>query len=98
MTRLYGRALGGSRCVDHTPHGHWKTMTILSAIRSEGVIKAATVVVDGAMNSVTFRAYVRQFLIPALRPGDVVVMDNLPARSEERRVGKECRSRWSPYR
>jgi len=79
MTRLYGRAPGGSRCIDHTPHGHWKTMTMLSAIRAEGVMKDATVVVDGAMNSVTFLGYVRQFLVPALRPGDVVVMDNLPA-------------------
>jgi transposase len=79
MTRLYGRASGGTRCVDHTPHGHWKTMTMLSAIRSEGVMKDATVVVDGAMNSVTFLAYVEQFLVPALQPGDVVVMDNLPA-------------------
>jgi transposase len=79
MTRLYGRSLGGTRCIDHTPHGHWKTMTMLSAIRSDGVMKEATVVVDGAMNSVTFLGYVRQFLAPALQPGDVVVMDNLPA-------------------
>ena len=54
-------------------------MTMLSAIRAEGVMKDATVVVDGAMNSVTFLAYVRQFLVPALGPGDVVVMDNLSA-------------------
>ena len=54
-------------------------MTMLCAIRAEGVMKDATVVVDGAMNSVTFLAYVRQFLVPALRPGDVVVMDNLAA-------------------
>lgn len=77
MTRLYGRAPGGSRCIDHTPHGHWKTMTMLSAIRAEGVMKDATVVVNGAMNGVTFLTYVEQFLVPALRPGDVVVMDNL---------------------
>ena len=54
-------------------------MMMLSAIRSEGVMKEATVLVDGAMNSVTFPGYVRQFLVPALRPGGVVVMDNLPA-------------------
>ena len=77
MTRLYGRALGGARCVDHAPHGHWKTITMLCAIRAEGVMKDATVVVNGAMNSMTFLAYVEQFLVPALRPGDVVVMDNL---------------------
>lgn len=77
MTRLVGRASVGERCVDHTPHGHWKTVTMLSAIRAEGVIQDATVVIDGAMNSPTFLAYVQQFLTPALRPGDVVIMDNL---------------------
>jgi len=77
MTRLYGRAPVGERCVDHTPHGHWKTMTMLSAIRLDGVMRDATVVVDGAMNSETFLAYTEQFLVPALRPEDVVIMDNL---------------------
>jgi transposase len=77
MTRLYGRSPVGERCVDHTPHGHWKTMTMLSAIRDKGVIEDATIVVDGAMNGATFLAYVQQCLAPALRPGDVVVMDNL---------------------
>jgi transposase len=77
MTRLYGRSLKGTRCVDHTAHGHWKTMTMLSAIRSGGVMQDATVVVDGAINGDTFLAYVEQFLVPSLRPGDVVVMDNL---------------------
>ena len=77
MTRLYGRAPVGERCVDHTPHGHWKTMTMLSAIRAQGVMQDATVVIDGAMNSETFLAYTEQFLAPALRPGDVVIMDNL---------------------
>jgi len=77
MTRLYGRSAVGERCVDHTAHGHWKTMTMLSAIREAGVIEDATVVADGAMNGVTFLAYVEQFLVPSLRPGEVVVMDNL---------------------
>ncbi len=77
MTRLYGRAPGGTRCVDHTPHGHWKTMTMLSAIRADGVMQGATVVIDGAINGETFLTYVEQFLTPALRQGDVVVMDNL---------------------
>ena len=79
MTRLYGRAPKGERCVDHTPHGHWKTLTMLSAIRHEGVIEDATVVVDGAMDGATFLAYVEQCLAPSLEPGDVVVMDNLPS-------------------
>jgi len=77
MTRLYGRAPVGERCVDHTPHGHWKTMTMLSAIRLDGVLQDATVVVDGAMDGATFLAYTEQCLAPSLRPGDVVIMDNL---------------------
>lgn len=77
MTRLYGRAPKGERCVDHTPCGHWKTMTMLSAIRVEGVIQDATVLVDGAMDGSTFLAYTEHCLAPSLRPGDVVVMDNL---------------------
>jgi transposase len=79
MTRLYGRAPVGTRCTDRTPHGHYKTMTLLSAIRIEGVMKEATVVFDGSMNTATFETYTQQFLAPALRPGDVVVMDNLGA-------------------
>lgn len=77
MTRLYGRAPIGARCVDRVPHGHWKTMTMLSAIRLDGVMRDATVVVDGAMNSETFLAYAEQCLVPALHRGDVVIMDNL---------------------
>lgn len=77
MTRLYGRAPAGLRCVDHAAHGHWKTMTMLSAIREEGVIRDATVVMNGAMNGSIFLDYVEQCLAPSLRPGDVVVMDNL---------------------
>lgn len=77
MTRRYGRAPVGQRCIDHTPHGHWKTMTLLSAIRLDGVIRNATVVIDGPINRDTFVAYTRQCLAPTLRPGDVVVMDNL---------------------
>ncbi|QNN23810.1 IS630 family transposase [Planctomycetales bacterium ZRK34] len=79
MTRLYGRSPVGERCVDHTPHGHWKTTTLLSAMRLAGVIESATVIYDGPINRVTFEGYVEQYLAPSLRPGDVVVMDNLSA-------------------
>ena len=79
MTRLYGRSPKGERCNDHTPHGHWKTMTMLSAIRNDQVIQDATVVCDGAMDGQTFLTYVEQCLVPSLRCGDIVVMDNLPA-------------------
>jgi len=84
MTRLYGRAQRGKRCVDSTPHGHWKTLTMLSAIRYEGVIEDATVVVDGAMDGDIFVAYVEQCLVPSLRCGDIVVMDNLSAHKNAR--------------
>lgn len=77
MTRLYGRAPVGERCVDRTPHGHWKTMTMLGAIRLDGVMQDATIVIDGPMDAATFLAYTQQCLAPLLRPGDVVVMDNL---------------------
>lgn len=77
MTRLYGRAKGGARVIDRTPHGHWKSVTMLSAIRLSGVVEEATIILDGAMNSLTFEAYTEHCLAPSLEPGDVVVMDNL---------------------
>lgn len=79
MTRLYGRSPIGQRCRFHTPHGHWKTSTMLSAIRASGVVRDATLLLDGAMNAMVFRGYVEQMLAPTLSPGDIVVMDNLPA-------------------
>ena len=75
MIRLYGRALKGERLVDYTPHGHWKTTTFLAALRLEGL--TAPLVVDGPINADVFLAYVRQHLVKTLKPGDVVVMDNL---------------------
>lgn len=77
LTRLYGRAMGGARCVDRTPHGHWRTTTLVSALRLAGVIQEATVLIDGPINTPTFVAYTEQYLAPSLRPGDVVIMDNL---------------------
>lgn len=77
MTRLYGWSPVGERCMDYVPHGHWETMTILSAIRMSGVIAQATVLIDGSINGVTFEDYVENWLSPSLKPGDVVVMDNL---------------------
>lgn len=82
MTRLYGRSPVGERCVDDTPHGHWKTMTLLSAMRLDGVMQEATMVYDGPMNRPTFVAYTEHCLVPALRPGDVVVMDNLSSHKD----------------
>jgi len=77
MTRLYGRAPVGQRCHDAVPHGHWKTTTMLSVIRSTGVIRDASIVFDGATDAIVFRSYVEQCLAPSLKAGDIVVMDNL---------------------
>jgi transposase len=77
MARRYGRAPRGARVVAAVPHGHWKTTTFLAALRHDGL--SAPCVFDGAINGVRFRAYVEQGLAPPLRPGDIVVMDNLSA-------------------
>lgn len=79
MTRLYGRAMGGERCVDKTAHGHWKTITLVSAITDNQLLEQATQAFDGPMDGPTFVDYVEQCLVPALKPGQIVVMDNLPA-------------------
>lgn len=75
LTRLYGRCPVGQRLVAHVPHGHWQTSTIISAIRLTGPFAPA--VFDGPADTDIFRAYVQQVLAPALRPGEIVVMDNL---------------------
>lgn len=75
MTRRYGRCSRGRRLVMPVPHGHWKTSTFLAALRGDGL--TAPTAIDGALNGELFEAYVRQQLVPVLRPGDVVVMDNL---------------------
>jgi transposase len=75
MTRTHGRCARGRRLVDKVPHGHWKTLTFLAALRCDAV--TAPFVLDGPINGEWFLAYVEQVLVPTLRPGDVVVMDNL---------------------
>jgi len=75
MTRTHGYAPRGQRLVDAAPHGHWHTTTFVGALTARGFV--APLVVDGTVNGELFLAYVRQQLVPALRPGDVVVMDNL---------------------
>ena len=77
MTRRRGRSFLGTRLVSRVPHGHWKTTTFLAALRCSGL--TAPLVVDGAINGAVFLAYVQQQLAPTLRPGDIVVMDNLNA-------------------
>jgi transposase len=75
MTRLYARSFDGQRVVDATPHGHWCTTTMISALRVDG--RTADVVVEGATDGDVFRAYVEQVLTPSLQAGDIVVLDNL---------------------
>ena len=77
MARLRGWAPKGERCRAAIPHGHWKTTTFTAGLRLDGI--AAPMLLDGPMHGVAFRAYVEQVLVPDLSPGDIVVMDNLPA-------------------
>ncbi len=82
MTRLRGRAPRGERLIDKTPHGHWKTTTLIAALGMSGV--RCSTVVDGAVNGDVFEAFVEQVLVPDLRPGDVVIMDNLSSHKRQR--------------
>jgi transposase len=75
MTRRYGRAKRGHRLVAAAPHGHWKTTTFVGALRCDGL--TAPLAIDGAINGEVFLAYVEQVLVPTLKQGDVVIMDNL---------------------
>ena len=75
MTRTHGRAPRGQRLRAKVPHGRWRTLTFLAALRHDRI--DAPCVVDGPINGRIFLAYVEQFLAPTLKPGDVVIMDNL---------------------
>ena len=75
MTRTHGRAPRGERLVAKAPHGRWRTLTFLAALRSDRI--DAPCVIDGPINGESFLAYVEQVLVPALKPGDIVIIDNL---------------------
>jgi transposase len=75
LLRRYARSPRGTRAVDHTPCGHWQTHTVVAALRPTAL--TATAVFDGPIDAVSFHAYIEQILVPTLRPGDVVVLDNL---------------------
>jgi transposase len=75
MTRRYGRAQTGERCIAAVPHGHWKTTTFVAGLRHDRV--TAPMVADGPMDGALFLAYVREFLCPTLKQSDVVIADNL---------------------
>jgi transposase len=77
MARRYGRGPRGRRVDGPVPQGHWKATTFVGALTARGFV--APYVTDGAMNGAIFKAWVEQMLAPALRPGDIVIMDNLAA-------------------
>jgi transposase len=72
----------GQRLVEKVPHGHWKTTTLIAALGISGI--RCSTVVDGAVNGDVFEAFVQQVLVPQLRPGDMVVMDNLSSHKRTR--------------
>lgn len=77
MARRFGRSPRGERCRAAVPHGHWKTTTFTAGLRLSGM--TAPFILDGPMDGEGFLTYVEQVLAPSLRPGDVVIIDNLPA-------------------
>ena len=77
MARLRGRCRRGERLVGRVPHGHWKITTFVAGLRCDAV--TAPFVIDRPMNGLIFRTYLEHCLIPTLTPGDIVIMDNLPA-------------------
>lgn len=81
MTRLRGRALKGQRAHDHAPSGHWCTTTMISSIRLDG--EKACMMLEGALSGEIFEIYVETILVPTLRPGDIVIMDNLASHKSE---------------
>src|SRR3546814_13579459 len=87
MAPLRGWAPRGQRLIGKAPHGRWRTLTFLAALRHDRI--EAPCLFNGPINGQKFQAYIEQFLIPTLQPGDLVVLDNLGShRSEELRVGK----------
>ncbi len=88
MTRLRGRAKHGLRLFAHAPHGHWCTTTLISSIRLSG--ETAAMELDGATDSIIFRTYVERVLVPSLKEGDIVVMDNLGAHYDSEAITGFC--------
>ena len=81
MTRLWGRSPQGERVVDRVPHGHWCSTTMISSIRSDG--STACMTLEGSTTGEAFKAYVQHILVPSLRPGDIVVLDNLSSHKNQ---------------
>lgn len=85
MTRLRGRSPRGKRLHASAPCGRWKATTMIGSVRQDG--STACMTVEGAVNAEVFRAYVGEILVPALRPGDILVMDNLSAHKDRQALG-----------
>ncbi len=75
MAPIRGWGIKGERLKGFAPHGRWRTLTFLAALKANAL--TAPCVIDGPINGPIFRAYVEQFLVPELRRGDIVVLDNL---------------------
>lgn len=82
MARRHGRCARGERLRVGVPHGHWKTTTVVAGLRSSGI--AAPFVLDGPINRISFETYVERVLVPELKPGDIVIMDNLSSHKRPR--------------
>jgi len=82
MARLHGRSPKGKRLVDSTPAGCYQTLTLMSAIRLDGIV--APMLLDGSVNAATFAGYIEECLVPVLEPGDILIIDNLPAHKSVR--------------
>ena len=82
MTRLYGRALAGRRCYDSTPDSRWQTTTVLSSLRTDA--QTSCMIYEGGTSRAVFEIYVEKVLCPSLRPGDIVVLDNLSSHKSTR--------------
>ena len=82
MSRLYGRAPRSERCLGVEPHGHWSTSTFIAALRQDAL--TAPWLLDGPMNQDAFLTYLEKCLGPTLRPGDIVIADNLSSHKGER--------------
>jgi transposase len=81
MTRSRGRSPKGERCNASVPNGHWKTTTFIAGLRVNGI--TAPMVLDGPMDKEAFLVYLRRFLCPTLKPGDIVIADNLSSHKNE---------------
>lgn len=90
MARLRGRAPRGKHLRSAIPHGHWKTTTFIGGLRLTGM--TAPMILDGQMTGEWFQAYAEQVLAPTLKPGDIVILDNLPShRNNNARMAIEAK-------